>query len=77
MKGWRCPVCGCGLSPYVTVCPCNGNVDRYTYTTTTGYPCILGHDWDYSQQGTSYTALCRRCGAHKPVDFGNGTYWVE
>lgn len=26
MKGWICPVCGRGLSPYTAVCPCkNGN----------------------------------------------------
>ena len=23
MRGWVCPVCGRGLSPYTSVCPCN------------------------------------------------------
>lgn len=22
MVGWICPVCGAGLSPYTTICPC-------------------------------------------------------
>ena len=22
LKGWECPVCGVGVSPYVTSCPC-------------------------------------------------------
>ena len=22
LKGWECPVCGMGVSPYVTSCPC-------------------------------------------------------
>jgi hypothetical protein len=21
--GWTCPICGCGLSPYTSICPCN------------------------------------------------------
>lgn len=24
MTGWICPVCGRGLSPWTTVCPCKG-----------------------------------------------------
>lgn len=24
MQGWVCPVCGSGVSPYLSVCPCKG-----------------------------------------------------
>ena len=27
MVGWICPVCGRGLSPYTTICPCKGWID--------------------------------------------------
>lgn len=27
LKGWICPVCGRGLSPYTSVCPCKGSHD--------------------------------------------------
>ena len=23
LKGWVCPVCGVGVSPYITFCPCH------------------------------------------------------
>lgn len=49
MVGWICPVCGRGLSPFTSVCPCKPFTPtityvpyRYysgptcTYTTTTG-----------------------------------------
>lgn len=25
MMGWVCPVCGAGVSPYITLCPCKPN----------------------------------------------------
>lgn len=27
MQGWVCPVCGRGISPYISVCPCKGVED--------------------------------------------------
>ena len=27
MVGWICPVCGRGLSPFTSICPCKGYVD--------------------------------------------------
>jgi hypothetical protein len=38
LKGWECPVCGAGVSPYLTNCPCHSVCDPhympiYTYPT--------------------------------------------
>ena len=33
-KGWICPVCGRGLSPWVDFCPCQGSEIKITYGTT-------------------------------------------
>ena len=30
--GWICPVCGRGLSPFTTVCPCRTDFTRYEVT---------------------------------------------
>ena len=35
MYGWICPVCGRGLSPFTSVCPCQGE-KNWTVTCTTG-----------------------------------------
>ena len=32
-KGWICPVCGRGLAPWTSVCPCAGEEIRITYGT--------------------------------------------
>jgi uncharacterized OB-fold protein len=34
MQGWQCPVCGKVLAPFMTMCPCNGNQQSVTTTTT-------------------------------------------
>ena len=37
MQGWICPVCGRGLSPYTSVCPCeNGKGWEITCRTVRG-----------------------------------------
>ena len=32
-KGWICPVCGRGLAPWVSFCPCRGSEIKITYGT--------------------------------------------
>ena len=32
LTGWVCPVCGGGLSPYTTRCPCQPLYGQITYT---------------------------------------------
>lgn len=34
-KGWICPVCGRGLAPWVSCCPCMSNGLEITYGTDT------------------------------------------
>lgn len=34
-RGWICPVCGRGLSPWTSFCPCQGSEMQITYGTNT------------------------------------------
>lgn len=34
-KGWICPVCGRGLAPWTSFCPCQGSGMEITYGTST------------------------------------------
>ncbi len=36
MQGWQCPVCGRVLAPFMTQCPCMGNLPSTTTTSTNG-----------------------------------------
>ena len=33
-QGWICPVCGRGLAPWMSFCPCQGSEIKITYGTT-------------------------------------------
>lgn len=35
-KGWICPVCGRGLAPWTSFCPCQGSEMKITYGTSLG-----------------------------------------
>jgi predicted amidophosphoribosyltransferase len=35
-EGWICPVCGRGLSPWTSFCPCQGSDMKITYGTSPG-----------------------------------------
>ena len=59
MEGWRCPVCGRGLSPYLTVCPCDGRGVQYEYSSTSN-PGECQHQW-VTYNGTVPYRQCRRC----------------
>ena len=41
-KGWICPVCGRGLAPWTSFCPCQSDF-KITYGTSTG------GDWDIKE----------------------------
>ena len=34
-EGWICPVCGRGLAPWTSFCPCQGSEMKITYGTKT------------------------------------------
>lgn len=35
-EGWICPVCRCGVAPWVDYCPCQEPAMKITYGTSTG-----------------------------------------
>ena len=35
-EGWICPVCGRGLAPWTSFCPCQGSEMKITYGTSLG-----------------------------------------
>jgi hypothetical protein len=42
-EGWICPVCGRGLAPWVSFCPCQSDW-KITYGTSTGVSCEPDED---------------------------------
>lgn len=50
-EGWICPVCGRGLSPWTSFCPCKGSEMKITYGTSLGTEEIESMQ-DYYEQWT-------------------------
>ena len=45
MEGWRCPVCGRGLSPFVSDCPCwQWQPSNSMDITTIGSPYLIPYE---------------------------------
>jgi hypothetical protein len=63
MMGWKCPVCGRGLSPYMPVCPCGGMGQQSTYGTTTNE---CDHAWVTYGLPAPHRR-CIRCGTWAPL----------
>ena len=59
MNGWKCPVCGRGLSPYISVCPCDGAALTIG-TSGTSWPVECQHQW-VTYNGTVPYRTCTRC----------------
>ena len=57
-QGWICPVCGRGLAPWTSFCPCQGSEIKITYGTNTGdtginlAECLkyIDEHWDDSEE---------------------------
>lgn len=45
-------------------------VERETWVSASTTGCA--HVWDFGQQGTAYSAVCRLCGALRPVIANDG-----
>ena len=45
-KGWICPVCGRGLSPWTSFCPCRDNGLEITYETSSELDRLLELGWE-------------------------------
>ena len=59
LKGWLCPACGKGLSPYVAVCPCKAGTQIPTIIPTFApqpyYVPFYYPQWTYTSSPTSMT----------------------